>query len=573
MLLTIQITSYTINSPARYIHGYRQEKKIVTFDQQMTRRQVLRYMSQGALIGGVGSLIACSSPQEAPTPTASYELIVYGGTPSGITAALAAVNAGMSVAIIEPTNHLGGMLASGLGAANAMNVNYIGGLAAKFFLDIGKHYGNASKPGYSFEPHVAENIFDGYISSAGVEVYLNRHLASIYKSGSRINSITLDNGTGLAATQWIDASYEGDLMAAARASYTVGRESKATYRESLAGWGIAQSLAEVSPFLTNGQLIPGVNPSPQESYGAGDGKIMAYTFFTCLTTNKANLAPFPKPPGYTPDRYEGLTRFIARYGITNLAEIVTMQGNVNHKSILLTAGYSEPGFTYSNPFSTDYVGGGWQYPDASWVDRQTIWQDHYNYVAGWLYFVATDPSVPSSIQSEMNRYGLPLDEFTDHGNWPWQMYVREGRRLIGQYVLTQADISTDPMKADSVGMGNWDIDVHHCDSFVATSSPNGASANGVGFDGCILFRVVNYQIPYRILLPNHAEVSNLAVTCCLSASHISFASLRVEPVFMVLGEAAGTAAALAMKSGTDFSGINVPQLQSTLIANGGVLTP
>jgi hypothetical protein len=487
-------------------------------------------------------------------------------------AALAAVNAGMTVAIIEPTSHLGGMLTSGLGAANAMNVNYIGGLAAKFFLDVGKHYGHASKPGYTFEPHVAENIFDGYISAAGIEVYLNRHLVGSYKSGTRINSITLDNGTTLAAPQWIDASYEGDLMAA-RAAYTVGRESRATYRESLAGWGPGQSLTEVSPFLTNGRLISGVNPFPRESYGAGDGKIMAYTFFACLTTYKANMAPFPKPPGYTPDRYEGLTRFIARYGITNLAEIVTMQGNINHKSILLTAGYSKPEFNYSNPFSTDYVGGGWKYPDANWVDRQTIWQDHYNYVAGWLYFVATDTSVPSSIQSEMNQYGLPLDEFTDHGNWPWQMYVREGRRLIGEYVLTQADISTDPMKADSVGMGNWDIDVHHCDSFVTTLSQNGVSANGVGFDGGILSRVADYQIPYRILLPKHAQVSNLAVTCCLSASHISFASLRVEPVFMVLGEAAGSAAALAMNSGTDFSGINVPQLQRTLIANGGVLNP
>jgi len=535
----------------------------------ITRRRVLEHAAKGAVIAGIGSLAGCfksTSPNQAvvqnPTQT-SFDVVVYGGTPSGMMAVLAAVRGGASVAIVEPTMHLGGILTSGLGQTDTSYKQYLGGLTGKFYLDVGKAYGfGGSTPSYVFEPHVAEAVFNGYMKSAKAGVFLGRYLTAIDQSNGRIVSITLDNGTVITADQWIDVSYEGDLMAAAGATYVVGRESMATYGEMHAGAGYKPELFSVNPYLADGSLIPGINPDPKEEAGAGDSKIMAYTFRCCTTTNKANMAPFPMPSGYTPARFEGLARWIANSGFTDLSQIVTMQSTIKQKYDLLWV---------ISPFSVSYVGGAWLYPDADWSDRQKIWQDHYNYVAGWLYYVANDPSVPSTIQAELNTYGLPLDEFTDNNNWPWQMYVREGRRLVGQYVMTEADITTNIAKTDSVALGTWYGDCHYCDVYARRISEHGTATPTVFADGELAILNSAYQIPFRSILPNPAQAPNLAVTCCLSASHVGFSSLRGEPTFMMLGEAAGTAAALAVKNSTDISAVNVTSLQNTLIAGGSVL--
>jgi len=530
-----------------------------------TRRKVLGYLAKGTVAAGIAMVHGShdeAAGQSGPPSVTSFGLIVYGGTPAGIMAALAAVRGGISVAIVEPTNHLGGILTSGLGQTDSQYMQCIGGLAAQFYLDIGSYYGNANTPGYFFEPHVAEAIFNGYIASANVSVYFERSLTEITQTGNQINSITLDDGTELAAAEWIDASYEGDLMAASGATYVVGRESNTQYGESAAGFGYTPTVTQVSPYLPDSSLIPGVNPNPGEAQGAADSLIMAYSFRCCTTTNPSNMAPFPIPPGYDPSRYQGLAEYIAS-GVTELSQIVTMSPTINQKFDLLWVPI---------PFSVNYDGGGWLYPNATPAGRLQIWQDHYNYVAGWLYYVANDSSVPSSIQSEINLYGLALDEFTDHDNWPWQMYVREGRRLVGQYVMTQADLITNVTKTDVVAIGNWYIDCHFCDVYAGSLSVYGTTVSGVVGEGRLDISVQPYQIPFGCLLPDSSQVRNLAVICCLSSSHVGFSSLRAEPTFMELGEAAGAAAALAAATPSDFTGVNISTLQNILTENGGILT-
>jgi len=487
----------------------------------------------------------------------SFDLVIYSGTPAGILAAIAAARRGARVAIIEPTRHLGGILTSGLGVTDAITISDIGGLARQFYLDLGTYYGKpAGTLQLEFEPHAAEAIFKNYVNSSNITVYFNRNVSAARTVNTLIKNIELDDGSIITATLWIDASYEGDLMAVAGASYTVGRESSGEYGENKAGWGASQQQIDISPYLGNGALIPGVNTAPAESMGQADSKIMAYTFRCCLTTTESNKMPFIQPAGYNPDRYQGLSDYLKAANSPTSNQIVVMQPTVNDKYCLLANDLI--------PFSTDYVGGAWSYPNSSPTQRHAILQDHYNYVAGFLYFVSSDPSVPSEIRNTVQQFGLPLDEFTDNQHWPWQMYVREARRLLGETVLTQADVSTHSTQPDSIGLGNWGIDSHLCDAFAASSS--------IKLDGYFFTVKYSYQIPYRCLLPKASQVSNLAVTCCPSSTHIGFSSLRVEPVFMTLGHAAGIAASLALDTGTGFGEVGISQLQAALLQDGAIFS-
>lgn len=516
-----------------------------------------------ALSAGVASLssgclgISAHNSKSNESLPNSFDLVIYGGTPSGIIAAVAAARRGARVAIIEPTGHLGGILTSGLGVTDAITIADIGGLARQFYLDLGTYYGKpAGTLQLQFEPHAAEAVFTHYIKSANVTVYFNRYLTTALTSGGVIKNITLDDSSVVSATIWIDASYEGDLMAAAGVSYAVGREGREQYGESKAGWGASQQQINVSPYLANGNLIPSVNASPDESIGQGDSKIMAYTFRCCLTTTESNKIPFAQPARYTPDRYKGLSEYLQTINSPTLNQIVVMQPTVNGKYCLLANDLI--------PFSTDYVSGAWNYPNGSVTQRAAILQDHYDYVAGFLYFVSNDTSVPITIRNEMQQFGLAMDEFVDNQYWPWQMYVREARRLVGQTVLTQANVSTPSTQPDSIGLGNWGIDSHLCDAFAESSS--------VVLDGYFFTVKYTYQIPYHCLLPKTSQVLNLAVTCCPSSSHIGFSSLRVEPVFMTLGHAAGTAASLALDAAIGFNDVSMSKLRAALLQNGAILS-
>jgi hypothetical protein len=270
------------------------------------------------------------------------------------------------------------------------------------------------------------------------------------------------------------------------------------------------------------------------------------------------MAPFPMPPGYTPDQFAGAAHYIKYANVTQLEDLLSLGPIPKHKYSLESTFH----------FSTDYPNAGWAYPDANWKTRADILQNHHNNETGFLYFLANDPSVPTAIRAEMNRYGLPLDEFTDNGHWPWQMYVREGRRLIGQYVMIHSDITTETTKTDAIGVGQWTIDSHICDRFVSTW--NGQPV--VMYDGALAQTDVPlYQLPFRSMLPQISEVSNLAVTICMSSSHIAFSSLRVEPTLMQLGEAAGTAAGLALKAGVALSMVDITSLQNRLLQFGSVI--
>ena len=528
----------------------------------LSRRRVLSYLGASAAAATVGVISGCGvSPNKDlrnTTILSSYDIVVVGGTPSGIMAARAAIREGATVILIENTRHIGGILTSGLGVTDSYHYEIIGGLSAAFYRNLGAYYGLSSgKSQYTWEPHVAELIFNNYLESSKATVVLGRTVASLVKRDTQIQSITLDDGTVINGVQWIDATYEGDLMAAAGATHTVGRESRHQYGERYAGWG-NQNILPISPYLADGSLLPGVNPNPGEATGQADEKIMAYTFRSCLTTNTSNMAPFPMPPGYTPDRFAGTARYIKYANVTQLEDLLSLGPVPKHKYSLESTFH----------FSTDYPNACWAYPDANWKTRADILQDHHSNEAGFLYFLANDPSVPASIRVEMNRYGMPLDEFTDNGHWPWQMYVREGRRLIGQYVMIQSDITTETTKTDAIGVGQWTIDSHICDRFASTW--NGQPV--VMYDGALAQTDVPlYQLPFRSMLPQISEVSNLAVTICMSSSHIAFSSLRVEPTLMQLGEAAGTAAGLALKAGVALSMVDITSLQNRLLQFGSVI--
>lgn len=526
----------------------------------LTRRRFLAAIAATPTIAAAeGLLSGCSNTiPSAEPPSHSADVVILGATPAGIMAAQAAMREQATVILIEHSQHVGGMLTSGL-MTDTIYPQGIGGLPHQFYLDIGNYYNSGGKPQYVFEPHVAEAIFNGYLSSPLCTLLLGRTLASATTASGRIQSATLDNGARVTGKQWIDASYEGDLMAQSGASYTVGRESRAQYAESYAGWGIQQSFP-FSPYLSSGSLIPNVDADPAETLGQADRKIMAYTFRNCITSDRSNMAPFPQPPGYNPDLFALTARVLASNNSTQLAEIIQLQPGVNNKFCLLAVGVG----------STDYIGASWAYPEGSWVTRQSVWQNHYNYVAGLLYFLSNDTSVPASIRTALKAYGLPLDEFTDNNHWPWQLYIREGRRLVGQSVVTQNDVRVNLLKPDSIGLGDWALDSHGCE--MIPSTVNGAQATAQDGYFYIGNKGAPYQLPFSAMLPQSSQITNLAVPVCMSASHVGYSSVRIEPTFMILGEAAGAAAGIALESGVDLASVDIATLQSKLVNYGAILS-
>lgn len=532
---------------------------------EISRRTAIT-TAMGAAASTAFSLMGCGGGSSGGTTggtspsgsVSSFDVVVFGATPSGILAGMAAARMGATVALIEPTHHVGGATTSGLGVADTIDHASLGGLTAQFYLDIAAQYGNISgSPQYSFEPHVAEALFLQYIARFNLKVLKGVTVTSVARNGSRIRSVTLSDSTVVQATQWIDASYEGDLMALAGVTYAVGRESSSQYGESLAGWGHQTALMPFAIDDANGNPWPDTQPNPNETAGQADGMIMAYTFRTTLTTNPAILVPFPVPPNYDPSRYGLLAKFIKAAGINSVTELMSPQALPNQKYALLS----------DTNISADHAGANWTYPNATPSARQAIWQDHYNYVAGWLYFLANDPSVPPTVRSQMSAYGLAADEYTDNGNWPWQMYVREARRLTGQYVMAQADMLTQITKSDSIAKGTWNFDSHYCGIFGMTEMWNGSLQTGIVFDGSFFESITpGYQIPFRSLLPNAGQVTNLAVSVCVSASHVGYSALRVEPTYMTLGEVAGVATSLALQGNQDVASVNVADLQAKLLS-------
>jgi hypothetical protein len=499
----------------------------------------------------------------------SFDVVVYGGTAGGVIAAVSAAREGLRTALLEPGTHIGGMVSGGLSFTDFGKKEVIGGYALEFYQRVGRHYGMAgfgNDVAWYHEPHVAETIFREMLREAGVAVFEKHRLREkdgVTKSGVEVRAIRLENDATFAAKIFVDSSYEGDLMAQAGISYTYGREGSAQYNESLAGvrdrTPLHQFLVDVPAKDSGGKLLPEISTRTLPAAGTADKAVQAYNYRMCFSDIPANRVAFAPPAGYDPRRYALFARLIearmkAEGRVPALNTVIKPDRIPNGKADVNNNG----------AFSTDYIGGSWDYPDASYARRAEIWKEHKDYVAGFLYFLANDVQVPDALRREMNRWGLCKDEFTDTGNWPHQLYIRESRRMLGEYVMSQQDLQTALTKPDPIGMGSYNSDSHNVERIIDTQG-------FVRNEGDMQVAVKPYQIPYRIMLPKKTEAANVLVPVAFSASHVAYSSVRMEPQYMMLGQAAGVAAKLAISSGTTVQAISVAALVDTLKSQGVVM--
>jgi hypothetical protein len=512
-------------------------------------------------------LLAAAAASFAAAPP--YDVVVYGATAGGVVTAVSAAREGLNVVLLEPGKHVGGMVTGGLSLTDIGKSEVIGGTSLEFYARVADEYKTTTegKPfAWYCEPHVCEKILQDMLREAGVKVLYDRRLREkdgVRKQGARITAITMENGETWQGRIFADASYEGDLMAQAKVSYTWGREGVSQYGESLAGVAehtpLHQFLVRVSAFDENGRLLPEISSAPKGATGAADRKVQTYNFRMCFSSDPANQVAYPEPPNYDPKRYELLARLIEattkehgrppRFG-----ELASIDPTVKHKADINNRG----------AFSTDYIGKNWDYPEASYARRAEIWQEHQDYTKGFFYFLAHDERVPAELRKEVNSWGLAKDEFVDTDHWPRQLYVREARRMVGDFVATQKDLQTELTKPDVIGMGSYNSDSHNVQR-VAT--PDGAVEN----EGDVQVSVKPYQIPYRAIVPKRAEAVNLLVPVCFSASHVAYSSMRMEPQYMIIGQAAGVAAKLALQANKPVQDIDTAALTARLRAQGAVL--
>jgi len=500
-------------------------------------------------------------------PRQQADVIVYGGTAGGVMAAVAAKQQGATVVLIEPGRHVGGMVSGGLGKTDmGRQERVIGGLARTFFQRVGRHY---DKPiAWLFEPKVAESTFNDLLQEAGVEACFEQPLESIEKNGNSIVRIKTAHRE-FAARLFIDCSYEGDLMKAAGVSYTVGREGRDKYGESLAGRreilpGHHQAVAPVPAYDQNGRLLPYVvRQADLPPVGAADGKFQFYSFRLCLTDDPANRLPIPKPDNYDPARF-GLVRNYLKAGKDQLElrNFLCLSRLPNRKTDINTCGF----------VSTAPLGPAWEYPEANAQRRKEIWKEHLDWAHGFIYFLQNDPSVPPNIRQTLAPWGLTKDEFPDTGHWPHQLYIREGRRMLGEYLMTQQDLQQHRRKYDSIGMGGYNIDVREVQWVACEISRFPRVQEEVLQEGYLSYPVGPYEIPFRSLLPKQDECDNLLVPICASMSTIAYASFRMEPQYMIAGQSAGTAAALAIQTNSKVHRLDLNRLQQTLRKQGQILS-
>lgn len=515
--------------------------------------------------------ITCAAPPTEPE-VLTYDVCVYGGSSAGVMAAYTASKLGKSVLLVSSDDHLGGLSASGLGSTDIGNKYAVTGMARDFYRRLGQYYGKLES--WTFEPGVAEDLFDEYVAEADVPVRKGYRLRDIEKTGTTITALTVEEPrTGalakIHAQQFIDASYVGDLMAAAGVSYTVGRESNDTYGESLNGVQMRyyhqfppfkNEPQFVDPYLIEGDstsgLCYGINPEPAAVDGTGDEKLQAYNYRLCLTQDTANLVPFSRPASYDSTHYELLYRLIRN------REGMGWEQKLNHFYLSIIAmPNGKTDINNKGPFSTDFIGMNYDYPEASYERRAEIEAEHRAYIEGLLYFLSHDPRLPDDLREEALSWGWAADEFTDNGHFPWKMYIREARRMVGEYVMTEANCLGDETVEDAIGLAAYTMDSHNCQRVVTRRDGNNVVRN----EGDVqVGGFPPYPIAYRSLTPQRAECTNLIVPVCLSASHIAYGSIRMEPVFMVMGQVAATAAAAAIDEETGVQTIDVGALRQRL---------
>jgi hypothetical protein len=502
----------------------------------------------------------------------SADVVVYGATPAGVCAAVGAAREGVKVLLLEPTSHVGGVNTGGLcfSDSNQTVRSTLRGLFEEFHQRIEDdyarrgvvlpyHVAEKDQKKWTYEPHVAARVTKTMLDEAAVTVHTRAILKTVSNRESKIITLQTEDGSEYRANVWIDATYEGDLLAAARVNWTLGREARSEFNESLAGKQYPKKSMAMSGLDSGGRLLPLITTTDGGPDEAGDRHVMTYSFRLCITANPANRVSFPEPANYDPARFEAVRRYFAQ----------------EKKPVLLWDLYPLPGEKadanngIGKQFSMGIIGGGDAWCEADQKGRARIWEAHKQYTLELYRFLTTDESVPSDLRQTLATYGLCKDEFPETGHWSPQLYVREGRRMRGAYVMTQADILTDVSKPDPIAMGSFPIDSHDCQRVArgttevideGTIFPVRESGHGHA-----------YQISYRSLTPKAEECGNLLVPVALSASHVAYCSIRVEPTWMTLGHSAGIAAALAAKAGVSVQDLDYPQLRTHLLAQKQVL--
>lgn len=510
----------------------------------------------------------------APVQT---EVAVYGATAAGVCAAVAAAEQGAEVVLLEPGQHVGGMTSGGLGYTDLGDPRVLGGAAGRFRQAVADVYGVAPGHWAGPEPHVAEAVLTGWLERAGVRVLHGQRLAGVELAQGRITALRTAAGTEVRAGVHVDAGYEGDLVAAAGVPTAVGRESRHRYGEELAGRqevrpGKHATPSWISPFAedptgrTAGPLLPQVRPEPLAPVGAGDGGVMAYGYRACLSSGP-DRAPFARPHDYDEGYWELGRRLFhhwAREGRTVAA------GDLLGLTPNLPGGKCDA--SSLGPFSLNVLdGSAWDYPTAEEPRREEIRKHHRRHTRGLLHFLSSDPAVPASVRRELAGWGWRADEFGDTDGLPHQLYVREARRMVADLVLTEQDLRHPRPQPDTVALGSYHLDVREVQRGWRWLPEHPDPVAMVVTEGYYSVRVPPYPIPYRALVPAARHCTNLLVPVCLSASHVAFSSIRMEVQYQMLGQAAGTAAALALQAGVDVQQVDVGELQRRLRAAGAVL--
>ncbi len=526
----------------------------------LTPNQTRGAKHRGWIVALLGCVVSCILFPAVGRANDTFDVVVYGGTPAGIMAAIQAARMGTRVILLEPKSVIGGMITAGLGATDTGAKRKIGGLAKEFFHRVNKVYGVRRR--WILEPKIGLQVFEAMLAEQkNITVRKKWELAEVQRQGRRITALRSNAGETVSGKVFIDSSYEGDLLALAGVSHRIGREARLEYGESLAGvypQSVDRFDVSINAYDSEGKLLPGISEAPLGEEGAGDKLLPAYNYRVCLTQNADNRIAFSKPEGYDVRQYELLARYIAAKRLTQLKDLFNILDLPGKKHDLNNKG----------PVSTDYVGQNKEYPAASPARRREIDRAHESYTRGMLWFLQTDERVPQSLRDMTATWGYCRDEFIDTGNWPHQLYVREARRMTGEYVLTQHDVQKDRTKEDAIGVASKPIEAHHAQRYV---TPEGNVQNE-GFVYTQLDGAIPYDVPYRALLPKRNESENLLVPACVSATHIAFSSLRMEPVYMILGMSSGAAAALAAKSGGIVHNVPYPELSRLLVERKQIIS-
>jgi hypothetical protein len=541
-------------------------------------------------------LVTLALGQPQPAAAERFDVVVYGGTAAGVVAAVQARHMGRTVVLIEPGQRLGGLTTGGLGNTDIGNKAAVGGLSRTFYERIAAHYakpaswvhesraeyerkgiGNqghgrpdavAERNGratmWVFEPGVAERVLKAMADEAGVPVRLGQRLdlgsGGVTKTGAAVTSIRMETGERYEGRVFVDATYEGDLMAKAGVAYHVGREANARHGETLNGVQTKhatshQFKARVDPYVILGDpksgLLPGLHEGGPGEEGAGDRRVQAYNFRMTLTDAAANRLPISKPDGYDPRRYELLRRYVEA-GVFDAIDLNSPMPN------------RKTDVNNNGAFSSDHIGANYEWADGDYASRERVFRDHVSYVQGLWYFLQNDPRLPAAVREKAARWGLCRDEFEASGHWPPQLYVREARRMTGELVMTEHYCRGARTAEDSVGLAAYGMDSHNVQRYVA----DGAARN----EGDVQVPVAGpYPVSYRAITPRRAEATNLLVPVALSASHIAYGSIRMEPVFMILGQSAATAASLAIDAGAAVQDVPYAALRDRLLQDGQIL--